>query len=113
MPKPIFKSFFTHFFTYSTARSAQINSYSVGIIYRIAQFIVLSYIIGYELIMNKGYQKFESVSSVVTTKVKGQGFVPMNAKLPKMDRSHLLEYYRQLFILSNNINYKILDTAGN
>jgi hypothetical protein len=110
--KAMLKSFFTHFFSYSTTRSAQINSYTVGIIYRLSQIIVLSYIIGFELLMNKGYQKFESVSSVVTTKVKGQGFVPMNTKLPKMDRLHLLEYYRQLFILSNNVKYKILDTAG-
>ena len=67
----------------------------------------------WELIHNKGYQKFDSVSSVVTTKVKGQGFVPINAKLPKFNRTHPLEYFRELFTLRQNVNYKILDTAGN
>ncbi len=33
-------------FTYSTVRSATIQSYRVGIVYRTAQLVLLSYIIG-------------------------------------------------------------------
>ncbi len=33
-------------FTYSTVRSATIQSYRVGIVYRLAQLVLLSYIIG-------------------------------------------------------------------
>ena len=66
----------------------------------------------WELIINKGYQKFDPVSFVVTSKVKGQGFVPLNTKLPKFNSTHPLEYYRELFMLRTDVNYKILDTAG-
>ncbi len=60
----------------------------------------------------KGYQKFDSALGVVTTKVKGQGFVPIKTKMPKFNRTHSLEFLRGLFTLKPDVNYKILDTAG-
>lgn len=98
-------------FTYSTARSATIKSLRVGIAYRIVQFLLLSYIIGWELIHNKGYQTFETVSSAVTTKVKGQGFVPVRAELNKSANRNDPAYLRDLFELHHDIDYQILDTA--
>jgi hypothetical protein len=41
-----FASFFFNAFTYSTVRSATIQSKKVGLIYRLAQLGILSYIIG-------------------------------------------------------------------
>lgn len=65
----------------------------------------------WDLILNKGYQTFESVSSVVTTKVKGQGYVPLNKsidmKLIKSDKRYLEKQYE----LDPKVEYKILDTA--
>jgi hypothetical protein len=104
--------FFYDAFTYSTVRSATIKSHGVGIVYRLAQLSLLFYIVGWELIHNKGYQAFDTVSSVVTTKVKGQGFVPINTKRGKsLNKSDPL-YYEKLFSLNPNVTYKILDTAG-
>lgn len=105
------QSFFFDVFTYSTARSATIKSLRVGIVYRIAQVLLLSYIIGWELLHNKGYQVFETVSSAVTTKVKGQGFVPVDLMLEKRPNYSDPNYFHDLFSLKPNINYKILDTA--
>jgi hypothetical protein len=51
-------------FTYSTVRSASIYSIKVGLVYRAVQILILSYIIGYELIHNKAYQ----VSGIVSNK---------------------------------------------
>ena len=51
------------------------------------------------------------MSSVVTTKVKGQGFVPINKLRDKsLNKSDPL-YYEKLFSLNPNVSYKILDTA--
>jgi len=71
------------------------------------------FILRWVLIHNKGYQKFDTVSSVVTTKVKGQGFVPTTAKLNKSITNKTLDYYKDLFTLKKSVQYKILDTAGN
>ena len=46
----ISNTFIYEAFTYSTARSATIKSYKVGIVYRVAQFVLLSYIIGYRIL---------------------------------------------------------------
>ncbi|RNA25785.1 P2X purinoceptor 5 [Brachionus plicatilis] len=106
-----FKSGFLGFFVYSTVRSATIKSHRVGIAYRLAQFILLIYIIGWELIYKKGYQAFDTVSSSVTTKVKGQGFVPMNSSINRsMDKNDPF-YYQKLFSFDQNKTYRLLDTA--
>lgn len=42
-----FKTGFSSFFTYSTTRSATIKSYKIGITYRIVQFFLFYYIVGY------------------------------------------------------------------
>jgi hypothetical protein len=99
-------------FTYSTVRSATIYNVKVGLVYRMVQILLLTYIVGYEFIHNKAYQTHDTVSSVVTSKVKGQGFVPLNMTLDKGYGSSTVEYYQKLFTLNSSIKYKILDTAG-
>ena len=52
------------------------------------------------------------MSSSVTTKVKGQGFVPVNHKKDlSLNQSDPL-YFERLFTLDIDKKYKILDTAG-
>ena len=70
------------------------------------------YLTSWELIRNKGYQHFDSALGVVTTKVKGQGFVPIKTKMSKFNKTHSLDYLKGLFTLKPDVNYKILDTAG-
>lgn len=109
-----FKTFsrqFSSFISYSTERSATIQSLKVGIVYRLAQILLLSYIIGWELLHNKGYQVFDHVSSSATTKVKGQGFLPINStKHFQMNRNDS-NYYEKLFSFDPNVSYHMLDTA--
>ena len=99
-------------FSYSTVRSATIYSVKVGLVYRTIQALILSYIVGWELFHNKAYQVSDTVSSVATTKVKGQGFAPTNSTLAKNFASLTDHAYRDMFGLSEHGTYKILDTAG-
>lgn len=71
---------FSNTFSYSIVRSTKIHSKSVIIIYRFTQLVILSYIIGYDIIWNKGYQQFDSVTSTVSTKVKGLGYLNESAQ---------------------------------
>ncbi|CAF0949069.1 unnamed protein product [Brachionus calyciflorus] len=105
------KNSFLSFFVYSTVRSATIKSHRVGIAYRLAQIILLVYIIGWELILKKGYQAFDSVSSSVTTKVKGQGFVPINATINSSLNKNDPFYYEKLFEIDEKKDFRLLDTA--
>ncbi len=50
---------------------------------------------------------------MVTTKVKGQGFVPNDLRLKKYTNGSYLSFYEELFQLNPITNYKALDTAGN
>ena len=59
------------FFEYKTPKIVHISSKSVGVISRLVQGIILTYIIGYVIIYQKGYQEFDMVESAVTTKLKG------------------------------------------
>ena len=54
---------------------------------------------------------YVKISSVVTTKVKGQGFVPVNKLLDKFSNNNVQEY-KKMFEIKPDIRYKILDTAG-
>ena len=66
----------------------------------------------YQLIYNKGYQIFDTASSVVTTKVKGNGFVPISSKLTISDKTDSLNFFKYPSNLDKNYNFKILDTTG-
>jgi hypothetical protein len=50
---------------------------------------------------------------LVTTKVKGQGFIPINKTLKARVKNQTdLEYYEKLFSYDLNSHLHILDTAG-
>jgi len=51
------RNFFVNIFTYSTVRSATIQSLKVGVAYRFAQLVLLSYIIGFEPNRNNLFKK--------------------------------------------------------
>ncbi len=64
------------------------------------------------MIYNKRYQTFESVSSVLTTKVKGMGLVPIKMKLKKCGPGcNSSRYFKSLTSLRNDTKYKILDST--
>uniref|UniRef100_A0A8C8MH72 P2X purinoceptor n=1 Tax=Oncorhynchus tshawytscha TaxID=74940 RepID=A0A8C8MH72_ONCTS len=62
------------FFEYETERMIVVKSKVVGSVFRLIQFLILFYVIGYVCVVQKSYQETDSVISSVTTKVKGTGF---------------------------------------
>jgi len=70
------------FFEYDTPKIVHIRSKSIGIINRIIQLAVVSYIIVWVLILKKGYQEPDTGVSGTTTKVKGVAFT--NISDPKV-----------------------------
>uniref|UniRef100_A0A673X5A6 Purinergic receptor P2X, ligand-gated ion channel, 4b n=1 Tax=Salmo trutta TaxID=8032 RepID=A0A673X5A6_SALTR len=62
------------FFEYETERMIVVKSKVVGSVFRLIQFLILVYVIGYVCVVQKSYQETDSVISSVTTKVKGTGF---------------------------------------
>lgn len=76
-------------FSYETPQVVHIRS-RLGILYRVVQLAIISYIIVYVLIINKGYQSFDRASiSCSTTKVKGVGLTDI-PKRPVWDAADLL-----------------------
>ena len=63
------------------------------------------------MIINKAYQKHDTVSSVVTTIVKGQGYIPVNKKINKNLLKINPNYLEELYQLNESLEYKVLDTA--
>ncbi|CAL8356902.1 unnamed protein product [Merluccius merluccius] len=68
-------AFVTDFFTYETTKSVLVKSWSVGIVNRIVQLLIVIYFIGYVFLYEKAYQETDTgVESSVMTKVKGFGY---------------------------------------
>ncbi|XP_008281843.1 P2X purinoceptor 3a [Stegastes partitus] len=65
----------TDFFTYETTKSVVVKSWSVGIINRIVQLLIITYFVGWVFIYEKAYQVTDTgIESSVMTKVKGFGY---------------------------------------
>lgn len=61
----------------------------------------------WSIIYNKGYQKFDSVSSTVTSKVKGLGIIVDNSS------NKIVKISDGRFFLGNRGDYRIFDVSGN
>ncbi|AWP12063.1 P2X purinoceptor [Scophthalmus maximus] len=69
------RDFVTDFFTYETTKSVVVKSWSVGIINRIVQLLIITYFVGWVFIHEKAYQTVDTgIESSVMTKVKGFGY---------------------------------------
>uniref|UniRef100_H3D6H5 P2X purinoceptor n=1 Tax=Tetraodon nigroviridis TaxID=99883 RepID=H3D6H5_TETNG len=67
--------FVTDFFTYETTKSVVVKSWSVGIVNRIVQLLIITYFVGWVFIHEKAYQTSDTgIESSVMTKVKGFGY---------------------------------------
>ncbi|GAB1607947.1 P2X purinoceptor 4-like [Argonauta hians] len=58
-------------FEYDTPKIVHIRSKKVGVINRLIQLVIISYIVGYVIVYKKGYQEFDQVVGSISTKVKG------------------------------------------
>ncbi|XP_043112536.1 P2X purinoceptor 3a isoform X2 [Puntigrus tetrazona] len=66
--------FITDFFVYETAKSVVVKSWSVGIINRVVQLLIILYFICWVFMHEKGHQLRDTgIESAVMTKVKGLG----------------------------------------
>uniref|UniRef100_A0AAR2LWM4 P2X purinoceptor n=1 Tax=Pygocentrus nattereri TaxID=42514 RepID=A0AAR2LWM4_PYGNA len=64
----------TDFFTYETTKSVVVKSWTIGIINRVVQLLIISYFIGWVFLYEKAYQERDTaIESSVMTKVKGFG----------------------------------------
>uniref|UniRef100_A0A8D0ASM0 P2X purinoceptor n=1 Tax=Salvator merianae TaxID=96440 RepID=A0A8D0ASM0_SALMN len=62
------------FFTYETTKSVVVKSWTIGVINRAVQLLIISYFIGWVFLHEKAYQiRDTSIESSVVTKVKGFG----------------------------------------
>ncbi|XP_061582307.1 P2X purinoceptor 3a isoform X2 [Cololabis saira] len=70
----LMRGWVTGFFTYETTKSVVVKSWSVGIINRVVQLLIITYFVGWVFIHEKAYQVTDTgVESSVMTKVKGFG----------------------------------------
>ncbi|CAL8333103.1 unnamed protein product [Merluccius merluccius] len=64
----------TDFFTYETTKSVVVKSWTIGIINRMVQLLIITYFIGWVFLHEKAYQVCDTaIESSVMTKVKGFG----------------------------------------
>uniref|UniRef100_A0A8C8CJQ3 ATP receptor n=1 Tax=Oncorhynchus tshawytscha TaxID=74940 RepID=A0A8C8CJQ3_ONCTS len=64
----------TDFFTYETTKSVVVKSWTIGIINRVVQLLIITYFIGWVFVHEKAYQiRDTAIESSVMTKVKGFG----------------------------------------
>ncbi|XP_030643978.1 P2X purinoceptor 3b [Chanos chanos] len=64
----------TDFFTYETTKSVVVKSWTIGIINRVVQLLIITYFIGWVFLHEKAYQERDTaIESSVMTKVKGFG----------------------------------------
>ncbi|XP_055765000.1 P2X purinoceptor 3-like isoform X2 [Salvelinus fontinalis] len=67
-------TFITDFFTYETTKSVVVKSWTIGIINRVVQLLIITYFIGWVFVHEKAYQiRDTAIESSVMTKVKGFG----------------------------------------
>ncbi|XP_072420844.1 P2X purinoceptor 3b [Chiloscyllium punctatum] len=77
--------FIEDFFTYETPKSVVVKSWTVGIINRVMQLLIITYFIGWVFIHEKAYQTKETrIESTVITKVKGFGRTQLPNGLEKV-----------------------------
>lgn len=63
------------FLHYETLKIVDIKNRKVGLLFRLIQAVILTYVIGYVIIYKKGYQEHDTVISTVSTKLKGSDYV--------------------------------------
>ncbi|KAM9031522.1 P2X purinoceptor 1 isoform 1-T1 [Sarcophilus harrisii] len=59
------------FFEYDTPRMVLVRNKKVGVIFRLIQLVVLTYVIGWVFLFEKGYQTTDGLISSVSVKLKG------------------------------------------
>ena len=64
------------------------------------------------MVIKKGYQSTEEVSSIITTKVKGQGYISRDEKPPKEINLTDSKFFEKLNSIDPNKEYRVFDTAG-
>lgn len=65
------KEFFNAVIEYETPRYVKVHNPLVGLVLRSSQLIIISYIVGWALVHERGYQESSPVESSFITKVKG------------------------------------------
>jgi hypothetical protein len=74
--KSSIKTSLSSFFSYKSTQTARIHSIKLGIFYRLIQFLIIYYILVWQMIRMKGYQLTDTQPvSIVTSRIRGVGFL--------------------------------------
>lgn len=88
-------------FSYSTIRQSKIHSFKIALLFRIIQISIIGYIVGWSIVYKKGYQEIDSVSSSVSTKVKGLGYI--------VSSNASQENFTTQMLVTDNKKFRIFD----
>lgn len=94
------KAIYNGIFSYSTIRQSKIHSFKIALLFRIIQISIIGYIVGWSIVYKKGYQEIDSVSSSVSTKVKGLGYIASNSSQ---------ENFTAQMLMKTSKNFRIFD----
>ena len=65
------------------------------------------------MVLKKGYQSTEEVSSIITTKVKGQGYISQDGEQPPKEADITDPiFFEKLNYIDPDKKYREFDTAG-
>uniref|UniRef100_A0A8B9JT40 P2X purinoceptor n=1 Tax=Astyanax mexicanus TaxID=7994 RepID=A0A8B9JT40_ASTMX len=79
--KEFFREFFLGFWDYETPKIMVVKNRTLGVIYRIVQFLVITYFIWYVFISQKAYQDIETrPESSIYTEMRGVGILGDNVR---------------------------------
>ena len=81
------------FFEYDTPRIVHIRSKKIGVLSRFVQLCIISYVVGYVMVYNKGYQEKEKLVAAVTSKVKLTGSILLSMYTARPGSSVWSQHY--------------------
>jgi len=60
---------------YQTVKVVEIKNWKIGLLHLLIQLIIISYVIGFVIIYDQGYQSRSDIVGSITRKVKSTGYV--------------------------------------
>uniref|UniRef100_A0A8C8FJR6 P2X purinoceptor n=1 Tax=Oncorhynchus tshawytscha TaxID=74940 RepID=A0A8C8FJR6_ONCTS len=99
----------TDFFTYETTKSVVVKSWTIGIINRVVQLLIITYFIGWVFVHEKAYQiRDTAIESSVMTKVKGFGLYNNRVMdvAEYVTPSQVTHKHTQTSVLESEMKYK-------
>ena len=98
------RDFFNAVIEYETPRYVKVHNPLVGLVLRSSQALIISYIVGWAIIHERGYQESSPVESSFITKVKGTTSSDTQEEKQLYNRSGLLVRHLTLIMMRSYIS---------